>query len=327
MLEISSIMRECFGIIGSADIAYRRFLPALKLADGAKYIGVATRKFEDAIKFVDAYGGKIFVGYEKMVENPDVTSVYIPLPPALHYIWGMRCLNNGKNVFMEKPCTTNLTDTLKLVDRARQKHLVLYENYMFMYHKQLLQIKKMLWEQNVLGNIRLVRINFSFPRRSENDFRYKKELGGGALLDCGGYTVRLAMEILGKDISVETAKLNYVKGFDVDMFGTATLQNKEGCIAQLAFGMDNGYKCEVEIIGQKGWIRAPRIFTAPCDYETEVLANIDNSSIVISVGKDDQFWNAINVYNELVVDENKREKVYEDLVCVAEVVEEIRMKG
>lgn len=320
-------MKEKFGIIGTADIAYRRFLPALKLDDESDYIGVATRKLENAKKFVESYGGKAFLGYDTLIETSAVTSVYIPLPPALHYVWGMKCLDRGKNVLMEKPCTTNSLDTLRLVDKARQSNLVLYENYMFLYHKQLAQIKKMVWEQNVLGDIRLIRINFSFPRRLGNDFRYEKELGGGALLDCGGYTIRLAIELLGKDVSVKTAKLDYVEGFNVDMFGTATIESDEGCVAQLAFGMDNGYKCELEVIGQKGWIRAPRIFTAPPDCEAEVSANIDNSSIVIPIGKDNQFFNSISMYKKLIMDASKREKVYEDLVCTAKIAEEIRVKG
>lgn len=185
----------------------------------------------------------------------------------------------------------------------------------------------MLWEQNMLGDIRLIRINFSFPRRSGKDFRYEKKLGGGALLDCGGYTVRLAMELLGKDLCVETAKLNYVEEFDVDLFGTATLQNNEGCVAQLAFGMDNGYKCELEVIGQKGWIRAPRIFTAPPDYETKVLADIDNSSFAIPIGKDNQFLNSIHMYRKLVKDAGKREAAFEKLICSAKIVDAIRMRG
>lgn len=135
------IMKEKFGIIGTADIAFRRFLPALKLDNESEYIGVATRKLENAGKFVEVYGGKAFLGYEDLIKRPDVTSVYIPLPPALHYTWGMKCFDNGKNVLMEKPCTTNMTDTLRLVDKARQRNLVLHENYMFLYHKQLSEIK------------------------------------------------------------------------------------------------------------------------------------------------------------------------------------------
>ena len=33
--------------------------------------------------------------------------------------------------------------------------------------------------------------------RGTNDFRYNRDLGGGALLDCGGYTVKLAGLFLG----------------------------------------------------------------------------------------------------------------------------------
>ena len=320
-------MKEKFGILGTADIAYRRFLPALKLDDELEYIGVATRYPDKAEKFVNTYGGRIFEEYRKAVEMPDITSMYIPLPPSLHYVWGMACLENNKHVFMEKPCAISFDYTMSLVNKARNSNLVLYENYGFLYHKQLAQIKKLVWEEKILGDIRLIRINFSFPRRQENDFRYNKELGGGALLDCGGYTVRLAVELLGKDISVDTAKLNYVKECDVDMYGTATLQGKGGCIAQLAFGMDNGYKCEMEVIGQKGWVRTPRIFTAPADCETMLLTNINNSDAVVSIGKDNQFLNAIKLFKESIHDYFKREKIYEDILCTARLVEELRKKG
>lgn len=321
------MVREKFGILGTADIAYRRFLPALKLDNESEYVGVATRYLDKAEKFVNTYGGRIFEGYEKAVEMSGITSMYIPLPPSLHYIWGMASLENNKHVFMEKPCSVSVDNTVRLVNKARSSNLVLYENYGFLYHKQLAQIKKLVWEEKILGDVRLIRINFSFPRRLGNDFRYDKELGGGALLDCGGYTVRLAMELLGKDILVDTAKLNYVRECEVDMYGTATLQSADGGIAQLAFGMDNGYKCELEIIGQKGWIRAPRIFTAPADCETTLLTNIDNSDAVISIGKDNQFFNALRVFNELIKDSGKRQEVYEDIICTAKLVEELRMKG
>lgn len=320
-------MKEQFGVIGTADIAYRRFLPALKLDGGSEYVGIATRKLENANRFAETYGGKVFEGYENLIQVKDITSIYIPLPPALHYTWGMQCLDGNKNVFMEKPCTTKLEDTLRLVDKARKSNLALFENYMFLYHKQLSYMKKMVWEQGVLGDIRLIRINFSFPKRSEKDFRYDKKLGGGALLDCGGYAVRMAMELLGENISVETAKLNFTDGCDVDVYGSATLQDRKGNIAQLAFGMDNGYKCETEIIGQKGWIRMPKVFTAPPDYGTELFANIGNHQITIPVGRDNQFLNAIKMFQELIIDADKREKKYKEMIRTAELIEAIKTRG
>ena len=317
-------MKEKFGILGTADIAYRRFLPALMADDEVEYIGIATRNIKKGIKFSDYYGGKVYEGYEEILRNEEVTSVYIPLPPALHFEWGLKCLDYKINVFMEKPFATNLQEALQLVQKAATVNKIIFENYMFLYHKQLQKIKNLIFKEQILGDIRLFRINFSFPKRGDNDFRYKKSLGGGALLDCGGYTIRLAKELLGDKIHVDTAKLNYVPDYEVDLFGTATLEDENGLIAQIAFGMDNGYKCELEIIGQKGWLRAPRIFTAPKDYVVEISTNIQNQESKIIVGKDDQFLNAIHVYKDMIRNKERRKKVYSDIIHTAKLLDQVK---
>lgn len=320
-------MKEKLGIIGTADIAYRRFLPALMEDEEIEYIGVAARDKEKGKKFRERYGGKVYEGYEEIIQDKEITSLYIPLPPALHKYWGVICLEKGCHVFMEKPFTVNLSETLILVKKANEAHKVIFENYMFLYHMQLQKIKEMIFTDQILGDLRLIRINFSFPKRSSMDFRYDKELGGGALLDCGGYTIRLAEELLGKKIYVNTAKLNYVPGCDVDLYGTATLQNEKGIVAQIAFGMDNGYKCELEVIGQKGWLRAPRIFTAPTNYVTEIFININNSERKIVIGQDNQFLNAICKFKTLLKSDQNRREMYDEIIYTAELMEKIREWG
>ena len=50
------------------------------------------------------------------------------------------------------------------------------------------------------------------------------------------------------------------------MYGSATMVNDEGMVAQLAFGMDNDYKCDLEIWGSLGTITSNRILTAPVGF-------------------------------------------------------------
>lgn len=315
------------GIIGTANIADSRFLPALKQSDRMEYVGVAGRNADKTEVFVKKYGGRAFYDYESIIDRAYVDSLYIPLPPALHYEWGRKCLEKDIHVFMEKPFATSYLETQELVLLAKQKEKVLYENYMFLYHRQLAVIKEMLFEEKLLGDLRIIRINFAFPHRANNDFRYCKELGGGALLDCGGYTARLAMELLGDKIEVKTAKLNMDSENDIDLYGSATLEDENGLVAQLAFGMDNGYKCELEVIGQKGWIKAGRIFTAPSEMDVELAVSVNNENKSIIVEADNQFLNAIHEFYSLIEDDMKREKMYTNILNLAKLVEEIRLKG
>lgn len=132
--------------------------------------------------------------------------------------------------------------------------------------------------------------------RSANDFRYDKALGGGALLDCGGYTLKLANFLLGDTAKIVCSNL-VNENFDVDLYGSATIQNDDGLVAQISFGMDNAYKCELEVLGSKAILKAPRVFTAPDNFEV-ILECIDNNGVEkISVGTDDQFYNSINQFD------------------------------
>ena len=165
----------------------------------------------------------MYNNYNELLSSADIDAVYIPLPPALHFKWAKMALENGKHVLLEKPFTTSLSDTEELIRIAKEKNLAVHENYMFSYHTQLDWIKNKVSE-GVIGDIRLIRIDFGFPFRGANDFRYNKALGGGALLDCGGYTIKLATMFLGDTAEVKTSQLNYKEGFEVDIYGSATLQ-------------------------------------------------------------------------------------------------------
>lgn len=276
------------GIIGGADIAYRRFLPALKKVDGMVYWGVASRCFEKSQKFLDAFGGKIYKNYNELLADPQIDAVYLPLPPALHFEWGKRTLLSGKHLLMEKPFTTSLCDTQELLKLAHQKNLAVYENYMFLYHSQLQTIRDKI-ASGELGNIRLYRMEFGFPHRGMKDFRYSKALGGGALLDCGGYPIRLALELLGQDAYVSDSQITIPSGYDVDVYGCATVKNNNGETAQLSFGMDQTYRCTLDIWGSKASLTAPRIFTAPAEFAPPITINDHQEELV----PDDAFYNSI----------------------------------
>lgn len=307
------------GILGTADIAFRRFLPALQKCPDMTYAGVASRTPEKGLRFVERFGGTIYGSYDALLDDESIDAVYVPLPPALHYEWGKKVLCSGKHLLMEKPFTTSLQETEDLLTLAREKNLAVHENYMFLYHSQLAHIKK-LAADGALGDIRLYRMSFGFPKRGEGDFRYEKALGGGALLDCGGYPVRLALELLGNTAKVVQAKLSQPDGYEVDLFGSAVLENAEGLCAQISFGMDNAYQCQLEVWGSKATLIAPRIFTAGAGVEPTLILRSSTDEEVIKLPEDDQFLHSIEQFKNL-----RYKKAITALIAEqATLVEEIR---
>ena len=314
------------GILGTSEIAFRRFLPALKNCEYFEYVGVASRTLDKGKKFQEEFGGKIYDGYDSLLEDKEIEAVYVPLPPALHFEWGKKVLEAGKHLLMEKPFTVNYEEARELVDLAKKKDLAIHENYKFAYHSQL-EVLNDIVKKGTIGNIRLYRIAFGFPKRSENDFRYNKELGGGALLDCGGYTIKLANMLLGGSAKIVTSNLNYTKDYDVDLYGSATMINEDGVTAQLAFGMDNSYKCELEIWGSKGVIKTNRILTAPVNFTPTAEITIDNETKEITLPSDDTFLKSINKFYECIKVAKIRKNNYNEIIKQVKLVDSIRKES
>ena len=332
-----------FGILCPSEIAYRRFLPALKNINNATLIGVGVNSPEErygvnlpnsseiatmldfekgkAGKMVHEYGGRLFDSYESIISSPEIDVIYIPLPPALHHGWAKRALECGKHVLVEKPSTTCFNDTNDLVEKARKKGLALHENYMFIFHNQLDAIEDVI-KSGEIGDVRLYRISFGFPRRAANDFRYNKTLGGGALIDAGGYTIKYATRLLGESAEIKYAQLNYIDEFEVDIYGSATLVNSQGVTAQIAFGMDNDYKCELEIWGSKGTLKTGRVLTAPTGFIPTMTIKKNIEIEERQLPADDAFRKSIEHFIKCINDTDIRRKNYESILRQAQLVEQ-----
>lgn len=326
------------GVLCPSDIAFRRFLPSLKKAADFQYVGVAVASPEEwfgddlskiaeekekADRFVDSYSGKIFYGYETMICSSEVDAIYIPLPPAMHFEWAKKALLNGKHVLLEKPFAANLKKTKQLLEIAEKNNLAVHEDYMFVYHSQLEAINEIV-RSGEIGNVRLYRISFGFPRRDKNDFRYNKNMGGGALLDAGGYTIKMASTLLGPNCKMVTATVNYIPDFEVDMYGSATMVNEDGVVVQLAFGMDNDYKCDLEIWGSKGTLTATRVMTAPAGFVPSCIIKKNQAFETRELPADDAFLKSILCFEKSMKDKNARRENYQLIEQQAALVEEFK---
>ena len=310
------------GVLGTADIALKRFLPALKKCEGFEYVGVASRNFEKAQEFTKVVGGKSYAGYEELLKDETIDAVYIPLPPALHYEWAYKALDYGKHVLCEKPFTTCAEDTKELVAHASEKKLAVYENYMFMHHKQIEVIRQMIALGDI-GKLRLIRANFGFPKRAEGDFRYDLKLGGGALLDCGGYTLKLVSALLGEGVYVSDVSM-IQEGYQVDLYGAVTLKNKTGLTAQVSFGMDNAYMCNLSVWGSKGILEAERVFTAPSGFLAMVSVRQNGVVIKEQEIEDDHFKRSIEHFQNCIAHDEVRSREYADILQQSKLMEDCR---
>ena len=265
------------GILGCAAIAKRSLAPAFAAHPSFQLVAIASRTVDKAAAFASQYGARP-CSYDELVTANDVDLIYCPLPTGLHAEWVAKCLQAGKHVLCEKSLACTYDEVVRLVDLARSRNLLLMESFQFRFHAQNLYVKKLL-SDGVIGPLRQVVIRFGIPPFPEGaaNIRYSKELGGGALLDNGAYTLKAASYLLGEDLTVLAALSDVNRsdkdgiGDDVDLTGSIMLRTKDGVPVQTAYGFSHFYQNGYEIWGKDGKITTTRAFTARPDFAAPVI--------------------------------------------------------
>ncbi|MFI9723687.1 Gfo/Idh/MocA family protein [Streptomyces sp. NPDC052396] len=256
-------------VLGCADIAVRRMLPAFAADPGLRTVAVASRDGARAAEVAGRFGCRPVTGYAAVLADPEVQAVYVPLPAALHAEWVERALLAGKHVLAEKPLTPDPEVTGKLLALAEESGLALMENVMFVHHTRHTAVRELV-RDGAIGELRALHAAFTIPPLPDDDIRYSPELGGGALADVGVYPLRAALHLLGPELAVSGAHLTTRAGKRVETAGAALLRTPAGVSAQITFGMEHGYRSAYELWGTEGRITVDRAFTPPAGH-TPVL--------------------------------------------------------
>ncbi|MEV0056716.1 Gfo/Idh/MocA family oxidoreductase [Saccharopolyspora shandongensis] len=281
------------GVLGCASIAWRRMLPAMSAVPEIDVIAVASRDLSKAESFAARFDCAAVPGYERLLEREDVDAVYLPLPAGLRADWVRRALDAGKHVFGEKPLTTSARSAAELVELAREKRLLLRENFMFVHHGQHAAVRELVRDGRI-GELRSFTAVFGIPPREPGDIRYQPELGGGALLDVGVYPLRAAQFFLPGELAVLGAGLREDSG--VDVAGSVLLGAERGVTAQLGFGFEHHYRNTYELWGSSGRITLDRVFTPPAEMAPVIRIETGGGVEEIPLPPDDQFRNSATAF-------------------------------
>nr|WP_062333272.1 Gfo/Idh/MocA family oxidoreductase [Herbidospora sakaeratensis] len=309
-------------VMGCADIAWRRTLPAMAGDPRVHVAAIASRDLERAERFAGRFGGVAVEGYAALLERTDLDAVYIPLPALLHAEWVERALRAGLHVLVEKPLTGTYAETARLVALARSRGLVLLENYMFLHHSQHGAVRDMV-ARGAVGELRGFAGAFTFPPKPEGDIRYQRDVGGGAFLDFGGYPVRAALYFLG-DLQVVGAVFRHDPDLDVVTSGNVLLSTPHGVAAQLTFGMEHSYHNAYRLIGSTGQILLDRVFTPPETHNPVVRIERQDSREELVLPADHQFANVVAAFARAVLTGEDVTPQQEGSLRQARLIEEIR---
>jgi predicted dehydrogenase len=259
-----------WGILSTADIGLRKVIPGIQKAARCEVVAISSRDVEAArsaaerLRIPTAHGS-----YERLLSDPDVDAVYIPLPNHLHAEWTIAALRAGKHVLCEKPLAMTADDAQRMVDVARETGLHLMEAFMYRHHPTWVAALDVV-DSGRIGPLMAVQSWFSYFNDDPANIRNVVDYGGGALFDIGCYSINLSRMLFHGEPSRVQASLRRDPATGVDVLTSGILDFEDG-IATFTCSMRSESDQRVDIYGTKGRVSIQIPFNIPPDRPTRVF--------------------------------------------------------
>jgi len=251
-----------WGILGTGNIA-RKFARGLSESRTGRLVAVGSRSEETLRPFLADFPTRGHASYEALLADPEVEAVYISTPHPLHAQWSIRAAQAGKHILCEKPLTMNTIEAAAVIQAARTAGVFLMEAFMYRCHPQTARLIELIREGSI-GPVRLVQAAFSFRSAWNPEWRLlNRALGGGGILDVGGYCVSMARLIAGATEGapfadpIEVKAVGQIGGTGVDELAVAVLKFPGGMLAHISTGVRVNLENNVRVWGEEGHIDVP----------------------------------------------------------------------
>ena len=191
-----------FGILGLGRVVKSRVSRVFKKeVKGANIVSVYDKnkkKNSEFSKYFKIKESKSFKDFLK--KNFDY--VYIATESGYHAKNIKSCLNQGKNVIVEKPPTLRIDQLIKLDNLARKKRLDFFVVYQNRLNKSVVFLKKIL-NKELKKKIVFVNLKLLWCRKQSyyNDWHGKWLYDGGVLAQQGIHYIDLLCDLFGKPVS------------------------------------------------------------------------------------------------------------------------------
>jgi predicted dehydrogenase len=176
-----------WGIVSTARIGVEKVIPGIQGSKTGVAAAIASRGLDRAQETAKELGiEKAYGSYEELLADPEIDAIYNPLPNHLHVPVTVQAVQAGKHVLCEKPIALNAQEAAQLLELPKDK--LVAENFMVRAHPQWIKAREIV-RSGELGELKSIQTFFSYFNADPDNIRNKADIGGGALMDIGCYTM------------------------------------------------------------------------------------------------------------------------------------------
>ena len=282
-----------WGVIGTGLIA-GIFANGVKQSQTGTLVAVGSRSQTAADTFGETWRiPHRYSRYEDVLADQSVQAVYLALPHPFHAEWAIKTAEAGKHVLCEKPIALNHAEAMAIVEAAQRHDVFLMEAYMYRCHPQTTKLLELI-HSGVIGQVRVIQATFSFQADAHPESRLlNNALGGGGILDAGGYCTSMARLIAGAATGqavaepLQLAAVGHVgERTHVDEYTIASLLFPADIVAQLFTGVQVNGENVVRIFGSEGSILLPSPWLPRTGDDLSILVKKDQEPTIQRIAVD-----------------------------------------
>lgn len=313
-----------WGVLSTAKIGREQVIPAIQKSKFSRVLGIGSENSDFAKTIASQHGiERVYDSYDKVLEDPEIEAVYIPLPNHLHVEWSIKALAAGKHVLCEKPIGLNSTEAEKLLEASEQfPHLKIMEAFMYRHHSQWHKVKSIV-EMGIIGKIRSVNLFFSYYNTDPNNIRNRIEVGGGALMDIGCYCISFSRFILNKEPEKVIGMMDMDPEMKTDRLTSGILSFSTGTTASFTCSTQLMPYQRVNIVGENGRIEVEIPVNAPTDRMTHVWIHTREFIEEVTFNPENQYTLQADHFSRAIIEDRTIEFALNDSIQNMRVIDAI----
>ena len=269
-----------WGMIGCGNVTEKKSgAPAINKIPNASLVAVMARKAEIVKDYAQRHSvPKWYTDADKLINDADVTAVYIATPPNVHLEYAAKAIKAGKPVYLEKPMARNYKECEEINRMAREAGVPVFVAYYRRTLPYFLKLKSLI-DEKVIGDIRCIHIALHWPPYDEEvgenpspRWRVFPEIsGGGHFQDLASHQFDILEFLFGEIKYAKGISRNQAHLYKADDIVVANFEFENGIVGNgsWCYTVNKEQRTEQgQFIGSKGKITFSFFEANPIKVET-----------------------------------------------------------
>jgi D-xylose 1-dehydrogenase (NADP+, D-xylono-1,5-lactone-forming) len=264
-MKLSNYARQKlkWGVAGCGRFTENAFLPTIQLLRKNNVVSLFSNDKERAKTLAGKFGiANAFSDYNEFLKS-GIDCIYVASANAHHYEQVIKAAEAGKHILCEKPLAITSAEAEQMVKACEDNNVQLAVNYVYRFNPLVRKAKELI-NNEYIGKLVSISLNFNIDFVPGNNFRYSKVLsGGGAIRDLGTHMIDLLRFFGGEVKDVRGFLDNVIYKGEVDDFASAILKFENGGYGYFNVSFNNKKAFNrVEILGHSGALSIEKLIAA-----------------------------------------------------------------